>query len=262
MPLSWSAATLPPVVAEVQFKGNDVIQQTALQAAVAGAAVGVPFQEERFRQILDMSVRPLYEARSRIQVKFPRITAERAADVSGLRVTVEVEEGPPFDLGAVTVQPTVIDSDALLKAGRFKPGEPADFEAINAGIERMRTMVRRQGYLQAKAATERKINEAKKTVDVHVRIDPGERYTFGKLTVQGLDIQTEPVIRRIWTMKPGQPFNPEYPDFFLERVRQDGLFDNLGKTKATVKIDEESKTADVTLEFAGETSAAPLRKIR
>jgi len=52
-------------------------------------------------------------------------------------------------------------------------------------------------------------------------------------------------------MKPGNPFNPDYPDLFLTRVREQGLFDNLGKTKAESKINDRDHTADVTLTFAG-----------
>jgi outer membrane protein insertion porin family len=46
-------------------------------------------------------------------------------------------------------------------------------------------------------------------------------------------------------------FNPEYPDHFLDRIRQEGLFDNLGKTKADVKADDVTHVVDVTLTFGG-----------
>jgi outer membrane protein insertion porin family len=69
------------------------------------------------------------------------------------------------------------------------------------------------------------------------------------LTLVGLDLNGEAEIKRIWTMKEGKVFNPEYPDHFLERVRTDGLFDGLGATKADVKIDEATHLVDVTLTF-------------
>jgi hypothetical protein len=65
----------------------------------------------------------------------------------------------------------------------------------------------------------------------------------------GLDILTGPVIRKMWGLKEGQPFNPEYPDYFLNRVREDGVFDNLGKTRSEVKIDDKALAAEVTLYF-------------
>jgi hypothetical protein len=72
---------------------------------------------------------------------------------------------------------------------------------------------------------------------------------LGKLTVQGLDLDGEAEIRRLWAIKPGAPFDAEYPDLFLTTIREDGLFDHLGKTKAETKIDEASRTVEVTLVF-------------
>jgi hypothetical protein len=74
-----------------------------------------------------------------------------------------------------------------------------------------------------------------------------------KLIVVGLDLDGEAEINRIWTMKTGKPFDPDYPDLFLKRIREEGVFDNLGKTKAENHINEQDHTADVTLTFNGGT---------
>ena len=52
-------------------------------------------------------------------------------------------------------------------------------------------------------------------------------------------------------MKRGDAYNPTYPGFFLERIRQEGMFDNLADTKYREEIDETSKTVNVMLEFLG-----------
>jgi outer membrane protein insertion porin family len=106
--------------------------------------------------------------------------------------------------------------------------------------------------LKAKPNVERKIDDAKKVVNLLITIDPGKRFQFSRLEIKGLDIISEPVIRKMWTMKPGEPFNPEYPEYFLNRIREEGLFDNLGKTKADVKLDEANGSAEVTLHFTGQ----------
>ena len=96
---------------------------------------------------------------------------------------------------------------------------------------------------------ERKIDDRRKTVDLVVRIAEGPQFTFGKLEIVGLDMHGEAAIRRMWTPKPGKPFNADYPDHFLGRVKEDGVFDNLQKTSAEVKVNEQDHTADVTLYF-------------
>ena len=61
----------------------------------------------------------------------------------------------------------------------------------------------------------------------------------------------------MWKIEPGQPFQDGYPEAFLNRVREEGIFDNLGKTRAESNIDNDSHTVDVTLFFSG--AGTPLK---
>jgi len=47
--------------------------------------------------MLDASIRPIYDARGRVRVSFPKIETEKAKDVEGLIVTVTVDEGDSYD---------------------------------------------------------------------------------------------------------------------------------------------------------------------
>ncbi|MBS1829880.1 MAG: hypothetical protein JST93_31560 [Acidobacteria bacterium] len=248
----FQPAKLPPSIAEVRFLKNEVLPQAVLQKAISGAAVGAVWEEKRFRQILDASIRPLYEARGRLRIDFPKVSAEPVQDVDGLRISVEVVEGEPYTLGDVKVDTETADERMLLRAGNLKKGDLANFDDIKEGIERMRAVVRRNGYLQAKADVERHLDDAKKVVNLTVRIEPGKRYMFSRLNIVGLDILTEPAIRKMWALKEGQAFNPDYPETFLNRIREEMVLDNLGKTKSEVKLDEQALTADVTLYFSGQ----------
>jgi outer membrane protein assembly factor BamA len=187
-------AAAPPVVAEVKFHGNQVLPNDALQLAVSKVAVGSPYNERRMREILDMSVRPLYEARGRIRVVFPKIRAERAKDVSGVAVAVNVAEGDSYDLGEVSITGTSAPEAALRKAAAFKSGEMANFDEIRAAIDRMHQLLRGNGYMTATSQVDRKIDDEKKVVDLAIRIEDGPQYTFGKLEVKGLDLHGEAAI--------------------------------------------------------------------
>ena len=63
-----------------------------LVATFSEAAVGVPFSDAEVRRRLDNSIRPLYDARGRIRVSFPKITTAKAERVDGVVVTVTVRE--------------------------------------------------------------------------------------------------------------------------------------------------------------------------
>jgi outer membrane protein insertion porin family len=241
---------LDPAVAEVAFEGNKVIPTSALQNAIAEVGVGLPYKEESFRQCLDSSIRPLYDARGRIRVAFAKVTVEKATDVQGLAVKVVLEEGESYDLGAVHIEGAAhFEAGKLLKAGKFKSGDLADFDEVGKGVDRIKKILAHQGYMRNDVQIVRKIDDAKKTVDLTLRIDEGTQFLFGKLNIEGLDLNGEAAIRKMWTHEPDTPYNPEYPDYFLHQVHEEGVFDNLGETRAETKIDDKTHIVDVTLYF-------------
>ena len=241
-----------PAVAQVTFEGNQALSQDALRAAIAPVAVGAAYTEEKFRDLLDSSIRPLYEAHGRVRVKFPKVRTEPATDVAGVHVFVTVDEGDDYKLGKVALTgPAPLRSQDLIKAGEFKTGETANFERVNEGLEKVSKALRHAGYLDGKVTADRDVHDAEKTVDLTLRVDAGAQYLMGKLTVAGLDLNGEAEIKRIWSIKEGKPFDAEYPAYFLASVRGQGMFDNLGETKPETKVDERKHTVDVTLRFGG-----------
>jgi len=240
-----------PAVALIYFQGNQVVAKAILQDAIQ-VAVGMPYTEDRFREYLNAAVRPVYEARGRVRVAFPTIKTEPNKDVTGLNVTVTVDEGETYNLGKVTVEgATPLKPEELLSAGDFKTGDLANFDKVNDGLERIKKALRHAGYMNAQVTPRRSVDDEKRTVALTLWVDAGTQYTMRKLTIVGLDLEGEAEVNRIWTMTPGKPFNPDYPDLFLARVKEEALFENLGKTKAETKINEQDHTADVTLTFSG-----------
>jgi len=250
-----------PAVAQVTFEGNQVVPQNVLREAVAGAAIGAPYTEDSFRAILSASIRPVYEARGRVRVSFTKLRTEPVSDVKGIHVFVTVEEGESYELGKLSIEdPCPIDKATLLAETDFKTHDVANMDRLNEGLEKMRVVLRHAGYMNAHLSTHRKVNDDKKLVDVSVAVEAGPQFLMGKLTMTGLDLQGEAEMKRIWTMTTGKPFNPDYPDMFLKRVREEGMFDHLGKTKADTHLNDKAHTADVTLTFSGDEGAKPGRR--
>ena len=153
--IAFGPATQLPVVAEVRFEGTQGVSSKALLESISGVAYGTPYTEMGFRQLLDASIRPLYESKGLIRVAFTKIATEKAANVKGLVVKVTVEEGERYNLSKVQLAPNpAIDAnrDSLLKAAKFKLDAPADFLEIGAAIKRMTKVMQRNGYMRADAS--------------------------------------------------------------------------------------------------------------
>lgn len=245
------AATLPSI-AEVRFEGNDALPAATLIRPINDVAIGVPYTEKALRERLDAAIRPLYDARGRIRVAFPKIAVEKAEKVDGVVATVTVEEGPVYRLGDVRFS-GVADAEAaqLARSADLHKGDPANFDDVRAAVERVEKKYRGNGYLHVASQVNREVHDDDRSVNVTIALDLGAQYRFGKLTIKGLDLLTEPEIRKAWGQMEGRPYQPEYANEFLDRLRAEKVFENLGNTSAEPHIDERSKTVDVTLTFSG-----------
>jgi outer membrane protein insertion porin family len=235
-----------PNIAEVHFTGNDVLPTASLINALSPVAVGVPYSDAAIAELLDASVRNLYEERGRVGVTFPKIAVEKAARIDGVSVTVTVNEGESYSFASVKVVGVPGNQADGVK---WRAGDIANLEEVRAGANKIVARLKSDGYLNATSKTDRTIHENNHTVDALITVTPGPQYHFGKLAIEGLDLLTEPQIRKAWILNPGAPFRPDYPDQFLKDLRNQGVFENLGETRAEKNVNEKAKTVDVKLFF-------------
>ena len=239
-----------PNIAEVHFLGNDVLPSSALVNAFAPVAVGVPYSDLTIHELLDGAVRTLYETRGRVGVTFPKIAVEKAAKIDGVSVTVTVNEGESYNLGTVKVTGVPpSEAEGIKSIGKWRKGDIANLDEVRAGASKIVDRLIGNGFLKATVKVDRTVHEEDKTVDALITVNAGPQYHFGKLTIEGLDLLTEPQIRKVWIMNMGSPFRPDYPDQFLKDLRAQGIFENLGETRAEKNTDEKTKTVNVTLYF-------------
>jgi len=230
------------------------VPATQLFNTFSMVAVGTEFSEDTVRRLLDINIRPLYEARGRPRVAFPKITAERSkeAGVEGVGITVTIDEGPEYKLGTVRYAGAALkQAKELDDLAKWRKDEVVNFDEVKAGVDRITRRYKSAGYLHAASRVDRTVNDQEHTVDLVVNVDPGALYSYGKLEIRGLDLIGEPAIRKAWGTREGKPFDPEAPDAFLKEIQEQAVFDNLGSTSSEIKVNEAPRTVDVTLVFAG-----------
>lgn len=243
--------TPPPTVSQVIITGNQAVDTGTILRAVNSVAVGAQLSDSRLKLILDGTIRPLYAAKGYAAISFPKIETEPSKSNLGVVVKVEIKDGPVFKFGAIRFHGSGMDEEEIRANIPFKPGQVFNGQQVdNFRLDLLHRMKRR-GLLDASITTDTNPDDSQRVVNVTYNVIPGEVYSFQKLDVQGLDVTTEPVVARLWGEKPGKPFNPDYPDFFLKRVQEEGIFDNLADTRSDYTTDEASHTVTVHLYFKG-----------
>jgi outer membrane protein insertion porin family len=244
-----------PTISQVEVSGNEAVDTGTILRAVNEVAIGVPLSEVRLKMILDGAIKPVYAAKGYAAVSFPKVEVEPAKTNAGVIVKVQIKDGPQFKFGTVHFHGKGLEEDEVRSAITFRPGQLFNAEQMdNFRIELMNRMKRR-GLLDSSISNETQVDDSKKTVNVTYNVVAGEPYNFAKLDIQGLDINSRPVIEKLWGEKVGHVFNPEYPEFFLKRVKEQGLFDNLADTHSDYTTDASTHTVTVHLYFKGGKSA-------
>ena len=237
----------------VVFENSEVISSFDLQGFFNRIARGEEYSDARLRELLRYNVRPLYEEKGRMGVKFCPCSAAEDPDNLGLRVTVQVDEGPEYTYGAVP-PPEIAGLEPEKIADMYSPKAGA---AVNMKLAResqaaIEETLRATGFIRARTQLDVKVDDEAKTVDLDFVVDEGDRYMFDRLVIEGLDILAEPIIRKRWGMASGDPYSPRYPAFFLARLQEENAFENLQDTRFKEDVDETTKRVSVTLQFIGQ----------
>lgn len=241
-----------PAVNAVSFEGSKVISAIDLHNKISEVAYGQPFTDEGFRTLLQNQIVPLYEAKGYMRVTFPKITTQPSTEVTGIDVKVTVDEGGEYKLARVAVSGKSPEESArILKTAKLPKLTVANFEEIRQAATRVQDSMQHSGYLDARVKTDKQVDDEKKTVAFFLVVETGPMYTFGKLSVNGLGLDGEAAIRKLWSVRTGDSFPSGYGDYFLGKVKEEGLFDNLGGTSAKSDINPDTHVVDVTLDFKG-----------
>jgi outer membrane protein insertion porin family len=248
--LTFRPAAGPPSITFVAFENSKVIRDVDLQAAFHQTAVGVPYTERRLNELLEHNIRPLFEEKGRLRVRFGPFRVEESQNPVGVQVTVPVEEGEEFQFGAVRFAGhAAVPARDLERLARLEEGAMANFALVHKAVADVERLYRRNGFMKARVEVERTVHDEKKSVDLRFRIEEGDQYKFRTLTIQGLDINAEAAVRRRWGLQRGQPYDASYAAIFVDRVHQDAMFEGLAKITPRETIEEAEKLVDIELTF-------------
>lgn len=249
--------TPAPTIARVTVSGNQVVDTGTILRAVNSVAIGAPLTDARLKMILNGAIKPVYAAKGYVAVTFPKIETEKAKDNLGIVVHVQIADGPQFKFGQIRFHGSGLDEEEIKSNIKFRPGQVFNSEQIDNFRLDLAHRLRRRGYLDASVNTETENDDSKRLVNVTFNVVPGEMYHFQTLDIQGLDVATQPTIEKLWGERQGKPFNPDYPDFFLKRVQEQGLFDNLASTHSDYTADAATHGVTVHLYFKGGKPTQP-----
>ncbi|ALG92069.1 MULTISPECIES: autotransporter assembly complex protein TamA [Actibacterium] len=137
-------------------------------------------------------------------------------------IALSVTTGPRFAFSRARLAPLAPGTE-LPEA--FAAGKTAEsgviVDAVTAGIDGWRA----QGHAKAAPAGQSLVaDHATNTLDADIRLAPGPRLTFGRLTLSGTTRMREERVRAIAGLPSGETFSPDALERSATRLRRSGVF--------------------------------------
>jgi outer membrane protein insertion porin family len=143
-------------------------------------------------------------------------------------LTLKVEEGPKFRLGAVTISGTNVIPEAELRAKISSLKEPVlNQERWDADLAKLRAAYNEKGYIYANVTPDYKWDAAAGKVDVSLTVSEGGKAYIEDIRIRGNEVTKDNVIRRQLTLKAGDAFDMEAVNRNRMKIYNLGFFENV-----------------------------------
>ncbi len=217
----------------VHFVGNHAFSDSQLRDVVSttekgwfdflkGTAVYDPDRMNLDRELL----RQYYLKNGYADVQITAANAELDRDGSGFFITYAIEEGEPYDFGAVNIESTVAEVKPESYSGELstKAGNTYDASLIDKTVEDLTLAVSEKGYAFARVRPKAEADPVTHKIAMDYVIEEGPRIYIERINVTGNTRTKDYVIRREFRVAEGDAYNPLMIDQAKKRLKNLGLF--------------------------------------
>jgi len=199
-------------VCDIRFLHASPANELELLKA-AKFTLGDQYSRERLFRTIERSLVPVYKERGYLEGQFsaPHVVQRSTPACNGVEISIEVDEGNVYSLGAVEWTGNAVISASAINAAfaekAVKIGDRANTVKLGAGLTVVRDLYLRKGYLDLAASPTLRLDRDGRLVTYHVEIAEGDPYVRGALTTEGLAPSDAARLIKAWPVKEGAPFD-------------------------------------------------------
>ncbi|MEH3117791.1 MAG: outer membrane protein assembly factor BamA [Methylorubrum populi] len=222
-------------IREIHFVGNQAYSESTLKGLMSSSEMNFlsfiktsdVYDPDRISADLDV-VRRYYLKNGYADFRVVNADARyvEAGEEAGWVVTVTVEEGEPYTVGAVAVDPRIpgVDREALDGQIRAQVGDVYNAEDVEKTLVGVTNEVNRQGYPFAQVRPTGQRDRATHQVALGFVVEDGPRVYVERINIRGNTRTRDYVIRRELDLTEGDAYNRVLVDRAERRLNGLGFF--------------------------------------
>jgi len=183
------------------------------------------FKEDAFERDLQ-AVSAVYLDKGYVMVKVGKPTVALSPDRKFLYVTIPVEEGEPYTIGAVKFSGQLLGQDAILaRVVRSKAGELFVRTKVGQDLFAVGDIYRDLGHAYANVTPITNTDPVKRTIEIDYQVQPGQKVRFERIDIVGNEKTRDKVIRRELRVYEGELYSGTGIKASKQRVTALGYFE-------------------------------------
>jgi outer membrane protein insertion porin family len=228
-------------IAAINFVGNSAYSSGRLSAVIATKRSNFlsfltrkdVYSEDKLHAD-EEALRQFYYNRG--YADFRIVSSDAAFDqaTNKYTLTFNIEEGPRYDFGKVSVQSTVegVGAEQLQPLVRTKEGDVYSAKEVQKSMEAISDQVASAGYPFARVTPRGNRDLNNNTIGVEYLVDQGERAYVERIEIRGNSRTRDYVIRREFDMSEGDAFNQQMITKAKRRLEALGYFSSVNISTA------------------------------
>jgi outer membrane protein insertion porin family len=185
------------------------------------------YKKDRMDQDVE-KIRDLYFNNGYIKVAVGEPKIKLTDNKKGMVITIPISEGDQFKISSVQFSGNkVFGNDVINKKITLLPNTPFSKGQLRKDILSISELYSENGYAVATITPDLIPDENKKLVEVHLKIDEGDRYKIGKIEISGNITTRDKVIRREVRLDEGDIFNSKLLKRSYERINNLNFFETV-----------------------------------
>ena len=233
-------------VKDIQIVGNRHVSRadlTAVMQTQEGSFLSFitsagTYREEVFQRDLAL-IQNVYADRGYIYAKVAKPSVALSPDKRYLFLTIRIEEGEQFRVGAIDFSGELLHERAeLQRLIHVKPGDLFSRSKVQRDLFSVSDLYRDEGYAYANVDPETKVDAKARTVHLTYNVQPGRKTYIERIEITGNTKTRDKVIRRELRIYEGELYSQIGVNRSRQRVTALGYFESVNITTEKGSADD------------------------
>lgn len=222
-------------IRDIRIEGNKAISAGKIKAAMKTKVRGLLswifgtgyYKKDEMRADIDR-IRDVYYDKGYIKVTVGEPVLQLIDNKKGMKITITVSEGDQFKVSSVEITGNkTYKEDEVRKLIKISPGMVFDKSVLSKDVVAISDKYANTGFALVSVFPDLIPDEEKKTVRVVFRINEGDKYSVGKISISGNTKTRDKVIRREIKLDEGDTFDASSLKRTYERLKNLQFFETV-----------------------------------